>query len=316
VAQLPVHAHQAHGLHHVEPISPLPVPVADPAPEHSALGKLLFHETALSGDGTIACANCHSVALAGTDGRRRAIGVNGVEGTRNAPSIFNSTLNLALSWDGRATTLAEQLEGPIHNPHEMASNWPLIIERLSADPQYRAHFSRLYPDGITRRNVIDALVRYQQTLISPDAPFDRYLRGERDAIGADAREGYNRFKAYGCASCHQGVNVGGNMFQRFGIMGDYFADRDGAASPDPGRFLVTGKEEDLYVFKVPSLRNVALTAPYFHDGSVERLEDAIEIMGRYQLGRRLTEEDIRLIAAFLTTLTGTLSEGNQVLLPP
>ena len=315
-ARLSVPAHPAHALYQSEPISPLPVPVADPAPQRSALGKLLFHETALSGDGSLSCASCHSLDLAGTDGRPHAIGIGGAEGTRNTPSIFNSALNLALFWDGRATTLAEQIEGPLHTPYEMASSWPLIIQRLSADPQYRARFAQVYPEGITRSSVIDALIRYQQTLISPDAPFDRYLRGERDAIDGDAREGYRRFKAYGCTSCHQGVNVGGNMFQRFGIMDDFFADLANTDAPDPGRFLVTGKEEDLHVFKVPSLRNVALTAPYFHDGSVERLEDAIEIMARYQLGRRLTEEDVRLIAAFLTTLTGKLSDGNQVLSPP
>ncbi len=311
--RLVVPAHPANTLHYVEPISPLPTPIADPAPERSALGKLLFHDPALSADGSIACASCHILERAGTDGRNRAIGIGGAEGVRNTPSIFNSTYEVALFWDGRAKTLAEQVDGPLLHRHEMASNWPLVLQRLAANPDYQIRFTQLYPKGITRDNVIDALVHYQLTLISPNAPFDRYLRGERDAIDADAREGYSRFKAYGCASCHQGVNVGGNMFQRFGIMNDLFAGQDHA---DPGRFLVTGKEADRYVFKVPSLRNVVLTAPYFHDGSAERLEDAIAIMGLSQLGRHLTEEDIRLIAAFLATLTGQISDGTQVLPPP
>lgn len=316
LARMPVVAPKSSGAIQAEPVAPLPAPVPDPFPERSALGKLLFHETALSSDNSISCASCHVLELAATDGRPQAVGVGGAIGTRNTPSIFNSSLNVAQFWDGRAATLAEQIDSPLHNPMEMASNWPLVIQRLSADSRYRELFARAYPAGITKDTVTDALVHYQQTLISPDAPFDRYLRGDLNAIDAEAIEGYHRFKTYGCASCHQGINIGGNMFQVFGIMGDYFAERGDRITLDPGRYSVTGKQADRYVFKVPSLRNVALTAPYFHDGSVARLEDAVHIMGRYQLGRRLTEEDIRLIVSFLNTLTGTLSDGNQVIPTP
>lgn len=287
-----------------EPLSPLPRTIPTPGLERAQLGERLFHELRLSGDDSVACASCHSLEQGGADGRARSVGAGGALGEVNAPSVFNAALGFAQFWDGRAATLAEQIDGPLHNPVEMASDWPRVLTTLSADEAYRTAFAALYPDGITKANIVDALVRYQLTLVTPNAPFDRYLRGERDAIDAAAREGYARFKDYGCASCHQGALVGGNMFQRFGIMGDYFVDRGQLEDVDLGRYRVTGREEDRYVFKVPSLRNVALTAPYFHDGSVETLDEAVEIMARYQLGRDLQAEDIALIVAFLNTLTG------------
>jgi len=299
-----------------EPVSALFPLIPDPHPERSALGLSLFHDPRLSRDSSVSCASCHALDRGGADGRPRSIGVGGAVGRLNAPSVFNAALNVAQFWDGRAATLAEQIEGPLHNPAEMAMDWPTLIARLSGIDEYRERFAALYPDGLTPASVTDAIVRYQLTLVTPNAPFDRYLAGDEDAIDQDAREGYERFKSYGCASCHQGANIGGNMFQRFGIMDDYFADWGLIDEVDLGRFNVTGRDEDRHVFKVPSLRNVALTAPYFHDGSVATLEEAVAIMARYQLGRSLSDEDVRLIVAFLNTLTGDRPTGRYAVPQP
>lgn len=287
-----------------EPVSPLPFAVTTAAPERIALGERLFHETRLSRDGTVSCASCHALGLGGTDRRPVSVGVGGASGQLNTPTIFNVALNFVQFWDGRAASLEAQVAGPLHNPVEMASSWAQAIAALSEAPEYREAFARAYPEGITEGSITDALATFERSLITPNAPFDRYLRGDHGAIDDDARDGYAHFKAYGCASCHQGVGIGGNMFQRFGVMGDYFADRGSVTAADLGRYNVTGRDGDRHVFKVPSLRNVALTAPYFHDGSAETLEEAVEIMARYQLGRAVTAEDRRLIVAFLRTLTG------------
>lgn len=288
-----------------EPISPLPRGLAGVDAERAALGERLFHERLLSRDGSISCASCHPLERGGADGLPRSPGVGGAAGQINTPTVFNTRFNLAQFWDGRAATLEEQVAGPLHNPVEMDSSWAALIERLGAHEDYRSTFARLYPKGITPETISDAIASFERTLITPDSRFDRYLRGETGILSADEREGYARFKNLGCASCHQGVNVGGNLFQRFGVMGDYFADRGTLTESDLGRYNVTGAEEDRHVFKVPGLRNVALTAPYFHDASVHTLDEAVDIMARYQLGRSISDEDRRLIVAFLHTLTGT-----------
>lgn len=287
-----------------EPVVPLPHSLPHTDPARVALGERLFHDAGLSADGSVSCSSCHPLELGGTDRRRVSLGVGGARGTFNAPTVFNTAFNIAQFWDGRAATLDEQVAGPLHNPAEMASSWARVIDHLSASADYRDAFSRVYPEGITVAAVTDAIVSFERSLLTPDAPFDRYLRGKRDAIGQDAIDGYARFKSYGCASCHQGVGIGGNMFQRFGIMGNYFADRGKLGAADLGRYNVTGRDEDRHVFKVPGLRNVALTPPYFHDGSIDTLDEAVSIMARYQLGREITAEDRRLIVAFLQTLTG------------
>ncbi len=287
----------------LEPISPLPRTIDLPAAKLS-LGERLFRDTRLSRDDTIACSTCHDLNQGGTDRRQFSKGVGGTVGSINAPTVFNSGFNFVQFWDGRAATLEEQAAGPINNPIEMASNWEQVLTKLRADAGYRADFARIYPDGLTAINVADAIATFERSLVTPDSPFDRYLRGDTNALTADEREGYRRFKDYGCSSCHQGVNIGGNLFQQFGVMGDYFAGKRALTDADQGRYNVTRREEDRHVFKVPGLRNVALTAPYFHDGSAQTLEDAVAIMGRFQLGRELSDEDRRLIVAFLHTLTG------------
>jgi len=286
-----------------EPIQPLALPIGLDA-RKVALGEQLFHDAKLSADNTISCAHCHDLDTGGVDGLPRSLGINGNEGDVNAPTVFNAGLHIAQFWDGRASSLEDQIDGPTHNPKEMGSNWPQIIDKLKADADYIATFRTLYADGINTDNVKDAIATFEHSLITINAPFDRYLRGDQSAISEDAKAGYKLFKDYGCVSCHQGANVGGNMFQVFGVMRNYFADRGHVTMADLGRFNVTGLEEDRHVFRVPCLRLVTLTAPYFHDGSAATLHDAIHVMGRYQLGREISDTDEQLIIKFLQTLVG------------
>jgi cytochrome c peroxidase len=267
------------------------------------LGRALFQDPRLSGDGTIACASCHDIAHGGDDGRARSLGVEGREGSVNAPSVLNRSFDFRLFWDGRASNLLEQVEGPLHNPVEMNSSWDIALTRLADDRDFVERFTRVYPSGLSPASVRDAIATFERALITPGSAVDRFLCGDDQALTPAARRGYDLFLGYGCVACHQGRNAGGNMFQRFGIMGDYFADRGQLTPADLGRFNQTGNESDRYVFKVPSLRNVEHTAPYFHDGSTATLEGAIQIMGRYQLGRELSQQDIADLAAFLRALS-------------
>jgi len=283
-------------------VSPLE-PVTGLSSQSIALGKRLFFDTRLSSDNTISCASCHDFNLGGADGMVSSVGVGGATGDINAPTVFNSSLSFAQFWDGRSPTLADQASGPIHNPVEMNSSWEEIIARLSKDREIVKEFKAAYPDGLTVSNLIDAIVTFEQSLITLDSPFDRYLRGDLDALTTKQVKGFKNFYDYGCASCHQGALLGGNMFQKFGTVGDYFAGREARAS-DLGRYNVTGRQEDRHVFKVPGLRNVAATAPYFHDGSAKTLDVAVAIMARYQLGRDIPADDLQDIVAFLHSLTG------------
>ncbi|HEY6330919.1 MAG TPA: cytochrome-c peroxidase, partial [Blastocatellia bacterium] len=270
-----------------------------------ALGQMLFNDPRLSRDGTVSCSTCHALTTGGCDRRDTSIGINGQAGPINAPTVFNSGANFKQFWDGRAETLEDQIDGPVQAAREMGSTWPEVIANVSKSSVYVASFSALYGDGIQPRNVKDAIATFERSLITPDSRFDQYLRGDKEALDSQEKRGYEIFKSYGCISCHQGVNVGGNMFQTFGVMADYFADRGHITKADLGRYNVTGDENDRYVFKVPSLRNVELTAPYFHDGSAPTLESAVRVMGQYQLGRRLSEDEINGLVKFLKTLTGT-----------
>lgn len=275
------------------------------------LGRLLFHEKRLSADNSISCAHCHALDAGGVDGTVHSFGVNGAEGGINAPTVYNSGFNLAQFWDGRAATLEDQIDGPVHNPVEMASSWPEILSKLRQDSRYQETFGQLYDDGLTADNIKNAIATFERSLVTVNSPFDRYLSGDAQAISAEARRGYELFRDYGCISCHQGANVGGNMFQIFGVFGDRIHDRGNEQAVDAGRFNVTGDPSDRYKFKVPSLRVVTLTAPYFHDGSVAQLDDAIRIMGRYQLGRDIPDEDIHDLIAFLESLVGELAGGHE-----
>lgn len=288
-----------------EPIRPLPTTM--PVDKAVArLGDLLYHDTRLSGDQTLSCASCHVISQGGDDNRATSVGIGGAIGPINAPTTLNSSFNLAQFWDGRAADLQEQAAGPVHNPMEMGSSWEEVIPRLQAVEDYVHQFDTLYDDGITGENITHAIAEFERSLITP-SPFDEFLRGNTNAISAEAQNGYRLFKSYGCVSCHQGINVGGNLFQKFGALISFYEDRE-VNAVDSGRMNVTQQAEDKFVFKVPSLRNAADTGPYFHNASASTLQDAILIMGQLQLGKTLPQNDINDIEHFIHSLTGTVSK--------
>lgn len=293
----------AHAAPLDEPLKPLPpIPTLDP--KRVQLGLRLFNDPRLSVNNTLSCASCHRLEKGGADDKPFSLGFDGKPVEVNTPTVFNAGLNFHQFWDGRVDTLEEQVHIVVLSPTEMGSTWETVVKRIADDPGYAKDFKDAYPDGVTKPNIQSALADYERTLQTPNSRFDQYLLGNTDALTPREKFGYQRFKEYGCIACHQGVNIGGNMFQKFGIMGDYFIDRGNPTRADEGRFNITGDENDHQVFKVPSLRNVAVTAPYFHDGSAPTLERAVEVMFKYQLGREPLKNDTTLIVEFLKTLTG------------
>lgn len=287
-----------------EPIRPIEPPAVMPA--EARLGGRLFHDTRLSADDSVSCASCHDLARQGIDHLPRAVGVDGAQGPIRTPTVYNSRYNFVQFWDGRADSLEAQVAGPIHNPKEMATDWQQVEAKLRRDPAMVAQFDALYPDGITAANITDAIAAFERTLVTLDAPFDRWLRGDDQALSEAALEGYRLFKSYGCVACHQGANVGGNMYGQMGTFGDYFAERGGPVdAADLGRANITGRDQDRFLFKVPGLRLAAVSPYFFHDASVTDLHEAIRIMGRYQLGREIPDQDVAKIAVFLHSLVGT-----------
>ena len=293
--------------HAAEPIKPIPAAV-DVDPEKAALGRDLFHDTKLSRDDTIACASCHDLSSGGDDGRVVSVGIEGKQGFINSPTVFNVGLNFKQFWDGRAGTLEQQVDDPVQSPREMGSLWPDVVAKLYADPEYPKRFKALYPDGISRTSIRNALAEFMRSLVTPNSRFDRWLGGEESALSTEEKHGYRLFKHYGCVSCHQGANVGGNMFQVFGVLNEYFKRRGNITDADLGRFNVTGNPADRHAFKVPSLRMAALTAPYLHDGSAATLRDAVDAMFTFQLGREAPDADKDAIVAFIETLAGEHKE--------
>ena len=268
--------------------------------DRAALGELLFSDVRLSRSGKYSCATCHPLDRGGTDGLQLATIVPEGAPPRNTPTIFNAALNASFNWDGATDTLERHTAAVVERL--MGIEWAELVARLQSTSEYSRRFALVYSENVSRQNVIDAIVSYERTLITPDAPLDRYLLGDQNALSRDAVEGYRRFRAYGCASCHQGVNAGGNLYARFGIF-----DTVRLLAPltdDPGRARITHNPRDKQVFRVPSLRNVEVTAPYFHDGRTETLDDAVRVMGRHQLGREMGTEDVRTLVAFLRSLTG------------
>lgn len=286
-----------------EPIAPLPAPAAADLAK-IGLGQRLFQDPRLSHGDAVACVSCHRLDEGGDDGLARSVGADGEPLDFNAPTVFNVAFDFRLNWRGNHRTLEEQNEAVLLDPGLMATSWRELLPKLAADAGYASAFTATYDAPPGRDNVLDALAAYQRSLTTPDAPFDRWLRGEAGAITAEEEQGYRLFKAYGCAACHQGVNVGGNLFQKFGIFADPFAGEREPTEGDLGRFAITGVETDRHVFRVPPLRNVAATAPYFHDGRTASLAQAVEIMGRSQLGREIPAADVDRIVGFLGTLTG------------
>lgn len=299
---------KADSLTGTEPVLPIPIEHGQDQGK-SELGRRLFLDPRLSSDGSVSCAKCHLLAIGGADPLRKSIGVAGAVGVINAPTVFNAVFNLAQFWDGRSLSLEEQIDGPIHNPVEMGTDWPSIIARLELDPLYRSEFSEIYAEGMTAVTIRDAIATYERTLVTPNSTFDHWLRGDSEALSEAALKGYELFKSYGCIACHQGVNLGGNMYHKMGSLGDYFGDRGGELTDaDLGRYKVTGDEREKHFFKVPSLRLATLTAPYFHDGSAATLDVAIRYMAKYQLGRTIPQPHVDLIKAFLSSVVGTHPE--------
>lgn len=234
------------------PITPLPLSQSFDQ-RKVELGELLFNDPRLSGDGSISCAHCHNLAGGGVDRLTHSRGIDGKEGGINAPTVFNSGFNFRQFWNGRAETLEDQIDGPLQHPAEMGSTWPQAVAALSEDLHYRSEFTAIYIDGIQPRNVKDAIATFERSLITPNSRFDRFLRGDKSALNDEEQAGYRLFKQLGCISCHQGMNIGGNMYQKLGIMEDYFAVRGNLTEADLGRFNVTKQEKDRHFFKVPSL---------------------------------------------------------------
>jgi len=286
-----------------EPIQPLVLP-ANLNPQIVHLGKRLFNDKRLSAGNDLSCASCHSLEDNGAAHNIYSIGRDGLSLSVNTLTVFNSSLNHRLFWDGRAESLEDQINFVVAGDKEFNTTWPDIVNRLRSDQQYADSFDMLYGDGITADNIRNAIATFERTLVTVNSRFDRFLLGDTDAISEDEKAGYRLFKNFGCIACHQGQNVGGNLFMKFGVFEDYFAARGNATKADAGRFNVTGKESDRHVFRVPSLRLAALTAPYFHDGSTKTLEEAIGVMAAHQLGRKISKANIRLIAAFIRSLPG------------
>ena len=288
-----------------EPVRPIDKTLEYDAAK-AALGFALFHDPRLSVDNTVSCASCHALETAGVDNHQYSHGVNDQLGGVNAPTVYNAVYNFVQSWDGRAQTLAAQAAGPPLNPVEMASeSFDQIIDKLKADKKFAKAFKAVYPDGITEANITDAIEQFERTLITPDSAFDKWLRGDDSALTAQELEGYELFKKYDCATCHAGPNLGGLSYELMGLRRHYFAERGlELTHEDNGRFKETGMERDRHRFKVPGLRNVEHTWPYYHDGTRETLEEAVRDMGIYQSGVELTDAETASIVAFLNSLTG------------
>ena len=290
---------------------PLPKYMSDPATtlakEQIALGRLLFFDPRITADGDVSCATCHQPALYGADGRPTSIGVKQRLHPRNAPTVFNAALYSAVHWRGDRKDLEDQAEQALIGAISSGLDEGGVTERLERIEGYGPLFAAAFPTDalpMTVKNMANAIVAYERTLLTP-APFDAYLAGNVDALSPVVRRGLETFINTGCVVCHNGVSIGGDMYRKFGIVEDYWS-ATGSRSIDKGRVEVTKNPDDLYVFRVPSLRNVAMTAPYFHDGSVATLAEAVKVMGRVQLGMKLGDSEINEIVSFLNSLTGDL----------
>ncbi|MCS6134065.1 cytochrome-c peroxidase [Shewanella baltica] len=281
-------------------------------PEKVELGKMLFFEPRLSKSGYISCNSCHNLATGGVDALSTSVGHNWQQGPINSPTVLNANYMLAQFWDGRASDLQAQAAGPIENPKEMGYSHALATQTIASMPAYRAHFAKVYGDEkVTIDRLTDAISTFEKTLVTPNSPFDQYLLGKQDAISVDAKAGYQLFKSKGCVSCHNGPAVGGTMYMKMGLIKPFHTN-----NPAEGRIAVTGKEADKFVFKVPTLRNIELTYPYFHDGSVWTLEEAVNTMADIQLGQKLSDKENLEMVAFLVSLTGDQPQITLPILPP
>lgn len=283
--------------------------------EKIALGKAMFFDPRVSASGVFSCNSCHNLATGGDDNRETSIGHGWQKGPRNAPTVLNSVFNIAQFWDGRAEDLKAQAKGPVQASGEMANTPGQLIATLKSMPQYVEWFNAAFPgeaDRVTFDNFAKAIEAFEATLITP-APFDDFLNGDDAAMTSEQKQGLALFMDKGCSSCHAGINVGGDGYYPFGLVEKPGADI--LPEKDKGRFAVTNTPDDAYVFRVGPLRNVALTAPYFHSGKVWDLKQAVAIMGTTQLGEELTQEEVDRLVAFLNSLTGKVPEVAYPILP-
>lgn len=282
----------------------MPLPDAQPLDGKKVdLGGRLFVDTIMSSKGELACSSCHDLKTSGTIGLQRTLGYNGRVHRFNAPTIFNVANNYRLGWRGNFTSLYLQNEQILLDPNIMANDWQSLLKRLQSAPRYNRDFLSIYGQEPNRDNVLDVLVTFQKSLATPGARFDAFLKGDLEALSPIEKRGYQLFQDYGCISCHQGSNIGGNLFQKFGIFSPP-PGMDPQNDGNLGRFTATGDEKDKGYFRVPSLRNVAVTAPYFHDGRAPTLSDAVSTMAQTQVGQDISPEDVDAIVQFLGTLTG------------
>lgn len=285
-------------------------------PEKIELGKALFFDPRLSASGVFSCYSCHNLTTGGDDNLETSIGHGWQKGPRNSPTVLNAVLNEAQFWDGRAEDLKAQAKGPIQAGVEMANTPETVIAALKSMPQYEAWFSDAFPgeaDPVSFDNLAKAIEAFEATLITP-APFDAYLNGDNNALSEQQKTGLALFIDKGCAACHSGVNVGGHGYYPFGLIEKPGADI--LPPDDKGRFAVTETVDDEYVFRASPLRNVAVTAPYFHSGKVWSLKVAVQIMAESQLGEELSDEEANAMVAFLESLTGAVPEVTLPVLPP
>lgn len=299
------------------PLTPPPIKDVTPTPALLELGKSLYFDPRLSQSHNISCNTCHQIGLGGVDMLATSIGHKWQRGGRNAPTVLNAVFNIAQFWDGRAEDLKAQAGGPIQNPIEMGITHQHAIEMLKGIPGYAKMFEAAFAadkDPITMANAATAIATFEATLITPNAPFDKYLRGDAMALTAEQKEGLKLFMGKGCSSCHAGINVGGQMYAPFGVVEKPGADL--LPPEDKGRFEVTKTVSDQYVFRVPPLRNIELTPPYFHTGKSWDLRQAVAVMGTSQLGEKLTDDEITKITSFLRSLTGEQPKVTYPILPP
>ncbi len=282
--------------------TPIPGVINDVIPARVTLGKKLFNDPILSGDNTISCASCHDLDKYGVDGLAVSVGIGGQKGRRNTPTIFNVRYNFVQTWDGKNKTLAEQARYAIEDENEMAEKIANVVHKLTQNDYYKKTFKQIYAAGLTETSLVDALEQYMKTLVTPYSRFDQFLRGDKEILSEEEIAGYKLFQSKGCIACHNGINIGSNLYQKLGIFDDSKVRQMG----DYGRYLVTGREQDKYYFKVPSLRNIEKTAPYLHNGAIDSLPRVVRIMAEYQLGQQISDTDINKIVAFLRSLSGKI----------
>ncbi len=296
-----------------------PAPADNPTTaEKVALGQMLYHDPRLSSSGTVSCASCHNTMLGGEDNRGGSVGVGGQVGGRSAPTVWNAAFNKVQFWDGRAASLEEQAAGPVTNPIEMGmKSWDDVVARLKSIEGYQQAFEKAFgKDSISKDTATKAIAAYERTLITPNSPYDRYVKGNKSAMTDQQVRGMNKAVELGCTGCHSGPAFNGpGMFQKFPVIDNGYFEAQYHFKKDKGLAEVTGKKADEHFWKVPTLRNVALTAPYFHNGKVKRLDTAVKLMAKLQLGKDLSKDEIADIVAFLNALTGEFPAQKMPTLP-